>query len=80
MLLDYHLHTVYCHHAVGTIDDYLRRAEELGMEEVCFTEHISRQWLPEDFKLHSIYLMLEEELGSLYLDLGRKNWTSAYRR
>lgn len=63
MLLDYHLHTVYCHHAVGTIDDYLRRAEELGMEEVCFTEHISRQWLPEDFKRQLPYTwMLEEEL------------------
>ena len=41
MLIDYHLHTVYSHHAVGTIDDYLRRAEELGIKEVCFTEHIS---------------------------------------
>ena len=30
MLIDYHLHTVYSNHAVGTIDDYLRRAEELG--------------------------------------------------
>ena len=63
MLLDYHLHTGYCHHAVGPIDDYLRRAEELGMEEVCFTEHISRQWLPEDFKRQLPYTwMLEEEL------------------
>ena len=67
MLIDYHLHTVYSNHAVGTIDDYLRRAEELGIKEVCFTEHISRQYLPEDFKRQIPYTwMLDEEL-ELYL-------------
>ena len=67
MLIDYHLHTVYSHHAVGTIDDYLRRAEELGIKEVCFTEHISRQYLPEEFKRQIPYTwMLDEEL-ELYL-------------
>lgn len=67
MLVDYHLHTVYSHHAVGTIDDCLRWAEELGIKEVCFTEHISRQYLPEDFKRQIPYTwMLDEEL-ELYL-------------
>ena len=67
MLIDYHLHTVYSHHAVGTIDDYLRRAKELGIQEVCFTEHISRQYLPEEFKRQIPYTwMLDEEL-ELYL-------------
>lgn len=67
MLIDYHLHTVYSHHAVGTIDDYLRRAKELGIQEVCFTEHISRQYLSEELKRQLPYTWMREEELELYL-------------
>lgn len=50
MLVDYHLHTVFSRHAVGTVDQYVSRAEELGIEEVCFTEHISRQYMTEEIQ------------------------------
>ena len=67
MLIDYHLHTVYSHHAVGTIDDYLRRAKELGIQEVCFTEHISRRYLSEELKRRLPYTWMREEELELYL-------------
>ncbi|NLJ84935.1 MAG: histidinol-phosphatase [Firmicutes bacterium] len=47
MLVDYHLHTVYSRHAVGSIEAYLARAKALEMEEVCFAEHSPRPFLPE---------------------------------
>ncbi len=39
MIVDYHSHTVLCHHASGTVDEYLERASELGIDEFGFSEH-----------------------------------------
>lgn len=39
MLVDYHNHTVLCRHAVGSVDEYLERATEIGLEEFGFAEH-----------------------------------------
>ncbi len=39
MLVDYHNHTAYCNHAIGTMDAFLRAAENLGLEEFGFSEH-----------------------------------------
>jgi histidinol-phosphatase (PHP family) len=36
---DYHVHPDYSLDASGTIDQYCRRALELGIEEICFTTH-----------------------------------------
>ncbi|MEQ8820455.1 MAG: histidinol-phosphatase [Sumerlaeia bacterium] len=37
--VDYHAHTVLCSHAHGTVDDYLERAQALGLSEFGFSEH-----------------------------------------
>jgi histidinol-phosphatase (PHP family) len=37
--VDYHNHTVLCHHAWGTVDEYLERADALGFAEFGFAEH-----------------------------------------
>ena len=37
--VDLHNHTVYCNHAEGSIDDYLSRAVELGIDIYGFSEH-----------------------------------------
>ncbi|NMB45673.1 MAG: histidinol-phosphatase HisJ family protein [Firmicutes bacterium] len=50
MLVDYHLHTVFSRHAVGSIEDYLGRAEALKIEEVCFTEHVCRQYMTAEIR------------------------------
>jgi histidinol-phosphatase (PHP family) len=39
---DYHIHPDYSKDATGSIDDYCRRALELGLAEVCFTTHYDR--------------------------------------
>lgn len=36
---DYHMHTPLCHHAVGEPVEYARRAREIGLREIGFTEH-----------------------------------------
>jgi histidinol-phosphatase (PHP family) len=37
---DYHLHTPYCRHAEGAMEQYARRAVSAGLEEICFTPHM----------------------------------------
>lgn len=50
MLVDYHLHTHFSRHASGSIEEFLARAYQLGADEVCFSEHASREYLPEDVR------------------------------
>jgi histidinol-phosphatase (PHP family) len=45
-VLDYHVHTKLCHHALGDISQYLDQAIQAGITEICFTDHIP---LPADF-------------------------------
>ncbi len=37
---DYHIHTPFCKHASGSLEEYVSRACTLGMTEICFTDHI----------------------------------------
>ena len=37
--VDYHMHTPLCGHAVGEPEAYVRRALEVGLEEVGFSDH-----------------------------------------
>jgi len=39
MILDYHMHTPLCRHAVGAPEEYARRAVERGIEEIGFSDH-----------------------------------------
>jgi len=39
MPVDYHNHTVLCHHAVGLPEEYLDRAASVGIREFGFAEH-----------------------------------------
>ena len=38
--IDYHTHHYRCGHARGTIEDYIRRAIELGLEEIGISDHL----------------------------------------
>ncbi|MDI6873584.1 histidinol-phosphatase HisJ family protein [Candidatus Solincola sp.] len=38
-LVDYHLHTPRCGHAVGDLEEYVARAMRLGLSEVGFSDH-----------------------------------------
>lgn len=39
-LVDYHIHTNYTRDATGTVNDYCKMAEKLGIKEIAFTNHL----------------------------------------
>lgn len=39
-LVDYHLHSHVSHDGTGRIEEHIRRAAEIGLTELCFTEHL----------------------------------------
>jgi histidinol-phosphatase (PHP family) len=47
-LPDYHVHTFRCGHAGGASEDFVRRAVELGLAEIGFTDHIPLYFLPPE--------------------------------
>jgi histidinol-phosphatase (PHP family) len=40
ILVDYHMHSHVSHDAVGSVAEHVRAAEERGLAEICFTEHL----------------------------------------
>lgn len=39
-MFDYHLHTPFCRHASGSMEDYVAKALERKIGEICFTPHM----------------------------------------
>lgn len=39
-MIDYHLHTKRCHHAVGELAEYLETARARGLSEIGFADHV----------------------------------------
>lgn len=46
MIADYHTHTALCKHAEGTLEEYVRRAADLGLDEIGCSEHVP---MPDGF-------------------------------
>jgi histidinol-phosphatase (PHP family) len=42
-MIDYHLHTLFCNHAVGGMNRYIQSAIDLGLREICFLDHLTIQ-------------------------------------
>lgn len=40
-MIDYHVHTALCNHARGTMEQYVCRAIEAGLDEICFLDHLT---------------------------------------
>ncbi len=40
-MIDYHLHTLFCNHAVGSMERYVQSAIDLGLREICFLDHLT---------------------------------------
>ncbi len=49
-LVDYHIHTPYCGHAHGKTIEYVESAIDLGLKEICFTDHLGRYYLTSSQK------------------------------
>jgi histidinol-phosphatase (PHP family) len=47
-LVDYHVHTARCGHAVGAMERYVEQAIEGGLHELGFSDHLYMYWLPPD--------------------------------
>ncbi|ACX51375.1 histidinol phosphate phosphatase HisJ family [Ammonifex degensii KC4] len=47
-LVDYHVHTARCGHAVGKVGEYLRQAERMGLKELGFADHLPLYFLPPE--------------------------------
>jgi len=60
LLSDDHIHTRFCHHAIGEMEEYVLAAINKGLKEICFLEHMEAgirypeiTWLTEeDFDLY----------------------------
>ncbi len=66
-LADYHMHTTLCGHASGSIDEYIERAVELGLDEIGFSEHIYLYHLPAERR--DPELAMRQEEMSLYISM-----------
>ena len=62
MRIDIHNHTTRCNHAEGTVDEYIQRAIELGINVYGFSEHA-----PMDFDPH--YRLAFEEMQAYTDDI-----------
>jgi len=45
-MFDYHLHTPFCRHAAGRMEQYVGEALGRGLQEICFTPHIPLPGFP----------------------------------
>ena len=57
---DYHLHTHFCRHAAGSLEDYARAALGRGLTEICFTPHVPLPVYRPGFWGNRIRMDLEE--------------------
>ena len=71
LLADGHIHTSFCHHAAGSMEEYVLAAIEAGMREICFLEHMEEgidshrtTWLTEDD--FTVYFIEGERLKEKY--------------
>lgn len=73
---DYHVHTTYCGHARGTIDEYVESAIACGLSEICFTDHLGRYYLSDsERERYYDWGMSEYDISSYISDV-----TGAQRR
>ncbi len=77
--MDYHVHTAFCGHAGGMLEDYVRAALEKGLSEIGFCDHFpllhmrdpSLTMAPEELPRYvEGVLRLREETGDIKILLG----------
>lgn len=78
-LVDYHLHTKLCGHAIGEPDDYVREAIRMGLKEIGFADHmplLDRRderltMAPEDLPRYAeLVLDLRESVDEIRIRMG----------
>lgn len=61
-LEDYHTHNKMCHHAIGTLEDYIKKAIELNLDTIGISDHFPFDYLLgiEGLPVHEYAMVLEE--------------------
>lgn len=72
MYCDYHNHTILCHHARGSVDEYLSRAQEAGLLEFGFAEH--SYWMVRPDGRNLCPSREETEIYLRWMDERREAW------
>ncbi len=67
-MIDYHVHSHFCRHAVGGLAEYARAACRKGIREICFTPHIPLPGFRPGF-LNDRLRMDERELDAYRVEL-----------
>ena len=74
MLIDYHIHTKLCKHAVGEPEDYVREALKKGIDEIGFADHMPMPsgYDPENRMImsqYSEYISMIKDVQSRFHDI-----------
>jgi histidinol-phosphatase (PHP family) len=69
-MFDYHIHTKLCCHAEGEMEEYVKYAIKIGMEEMGFSDHIPWEYLPENLPRQT-WGMSENQLDSYFSEINR---------
>src|SRR5204862_2470949 len=57
MIIDYHMHTALCRHAVGEPLEYARAGAAAGLEEICMTCHCPMpEWFDQWPRMRAVEL------------------------
>ncbi len=64
--IDGHIHTKYCNHAAGEMEDYVLSGIKKGLTEIIFLEHV------EEGVISPRRTWLNEEHFDIYFDIGNK--------
>lgn len=64
-MFDYHIHTKYCNHAIGEMEEYVQEAIIKNLKEMGFSCHIPYEFYPSEVP-RELYAMSLETLKTLY--------------
>lgn len=68
MLADYHMHTNFSDDSTYKMEDEIKRAIELGLDEICFTEHVDHGVKTDLNCNYSQYLKEFKRCNEIYKD------------
>jgi histidinol-phosphatase (PHP family) len=71
-LEDYHTHSELCHHAVGTIEDYVNTAIELNLSTIGICDHFPYEFLKNIERIPYREYAISVDEVNYYLTLGEK--------
>ena len=66
LMFDYHIHTKYCNHASGEMEEYVQAAIQKNLKEMGFACHIPYEFYPEEVP-RELFAMSLEDLNTKYL-------------